>query len=78
MTRAARPRPPRAGDPYGIGPIGTIIGPLLSVLGLVLTTAALQGASAHTSLLCSPMQRGRRPRWRPRWRATRTTCRRTP
>lgn len=36
MTRAARPRPPRAGDPYGIGPIGTIIGPLLSVLGLVL------------------------------------------
>ncbi len=36
MTRAARPRPPRAGDPYGIGPIGTIAAPVLSIVGLLL------------------------------------------
>jgi Tol biopolymer transport system component len=36
MTRAARPRPPRAGDPYGVGPIGTILAPLLSIVGLLL------------------------------------------
>ncbi len=36
MTRAARSRPPRAGDPYGIGPIGTIAAPLLSMVGLLL------------------------------------------
>jgi dipeptidyl aminopeptidase/acylaminoacyl peptidase len=42
MTRIAKPRvapdaaPPRASDPYGIGPVGTLIAPILSVLGLVL------------------------------------------
>lgn len=36
MTRAARPRPPRAGDPYGVGPIGNLLAPLLSIVGLVL------------------------------------------
>jgi Tol biopolymer transport system component len=36
VTRAARPRPPRTGDPYGVGPIGTLLAPLLSVVGLVL------------------------------------------
>ena len=36
MTRVARSRPPRAGDPYGIGPIGTIAAPLLSIVGLLL------------------------------------------
>ena len=36
MTRAARPRPPRTGDPYGVGPIGTILPPVLSLIGLVL------------------------------------------
>lgn len=36
MTRAAAPGPPRARDPYGIGPVGSFIGPALSVLGLVL------------------------------------------
>ena len=36
MTRVARPRPPRAGDPYGVGPIGTILAPVLSIVGLLL------------------------------------------
>ncbi|MDF2734925.1 MAG: amidohydrolase [Chloroflexota bacterium] len=36
MTRAARSRPPRAGDPYGIGPIDTVAAPLLSIVGLLL------------------------------------------
>ncbi len=36
MTRAVRSRPPRAGDPYGIGPIGTVAAPLLSIVGLLL------------------------------------------
>jgi Tol biopolymer transport system component len=36
MTRAAQSRPPRAGDPYGVGPIGTILAPVLSVVGLLL------------------------------------------
>ncbi len=36
MTRAARSRPPRTGDPYGVGPIGTILAPILSVIGLLL------------------------------------------
>ena len=36
MTRAARPRPPRTGDPYGVGPIGTVLAPVLSVIGLLL------------------------------------------
>ncbi len=32
----APPRPPRASDPYGIGPVGSLIAPVISVLGLVL------------------------------------------
>ena len=36
MTRVARPRPPRASDPYGVGPIGTILAPVLSIVGLLL------------------------------------------
>lgn len=36
MTRAARPRPPRTGDPYGVGPIGTVVPPALSLIGLIL------------------------------------------
>ena len=36
MTRAARTRPPRSGDPYGVGPIGTILAPVLSLGGLLL------------------------------------------
>jgi len=36
VTRVARPRPPRAGDPYGVGPIGTILAPVLSIVGLLL------------------------------------------
>ncbi len=36
MTRPARPRPPRAGDPYGLGPIGAILAPVLSIVGLLL------------------------------------------
>jgi dipeptidyl aminopeptidase/acylaminoacyl peptidase len=45
MTRVAKPRaagpgpsaaPPRARDPYGIGPVGSWIAPVLSGLGLVL------------------------------------------
>ncbi len=35
MTRAVGPRPPRVGDPYGLGPIGSLIAPGLSVLGLL-------------------------------------------
>lgn len=36
MTRAVRPDPPRARDPYGVGPIGGWLAPGLSVLGLLL------------------------------------------
>jgi Tol biopolymer transport system component len=36
VTRAARSRPPRAGDPYGVGPIGTVLAPVLSLVGLLL------------------------------------------
>jgi Tol biopolymer transport system component len=36
MARAVRPGPPRARDPYGIGPVGTVLAPALSVIGLVL------------------------------------------
>jgi hypothetical protein len=36
MTRAVRSRPPRAGDPYGLGPIGTVAAPVLSIVGLLL------------------------------------------
>ena len=47
MTRQVRPNPPRARDPYGIGPLGSSIAPILSVVGLVvigiLTLNLLQG-----------------------------------
>ncbi len=36
MTRATSPRPPRARDPYGLGPVGSFGGPLLSIIGLVI------------------------------------------
>jgi Tol biopolymer transport system component len=36
MTRPISPPPPRARDPYGIGPVGSLVGPALSILGLVL------------------------------------------
>lgn len=36
MSRAARPGPRRAVDPYGIGPLGSLMAPLASVVGLVL------------------------------------------
>jgi dipeptidyl aminopeptidase/acylaminoacyl peptidase len=36
MTRAARSRPPRSGDPYGVGPIATVLAPVLSLVGLLL------------------------------------------
>lgn len=35
MTRQVRARPPRVRDPYGIGPVGTAAGPILSVIGLL-------------------------------------------
>jgi Tol biopolymer transport system component len=36
MTRAAKPRSAKARDPYGIGPVGSMIGPIGSIIGLVL------------------------------------------
>jgi Tol biopolymer transport system component len=36
MTRAVRPRSAKARDPYGIGPVSSMIGPIGSVIGLVL------------------------------------------
>jgi dipeptidyl aminopeptidase/acylaminoacyl peptidase len=36
VTRSAPPRPPRARDPYGLGPVGSYVGPALSVIGLML------------------------------------------
>ena len=36
MTRDVRTTPPRAGDPYGIGPIGSLVAPIASVVGLIL------------------------------------------
>ncbi|HUP55103.1 MAG TPA: hypothetical protein VM408_06315 [Methylomirabilota bacterium] len=36
MTRAAHPRPPRSGDPYGLAPLGTMLAPVLSIVGLLL------------------------------------------
>ncbi len=35
-TRSAPARTPRARDPYGIGPVGSALGPILSIVGLVL------------------------------------------
>jgi Tol biopolymer transport system component len=36
MTKSAGVRPPRAGDPYGLGPVGSWLAPVLSIIGLVL------------------------------------------
>lgn len=36
MTRAARPGPRGARDPFGIGPVGTLITPILSMVGLLI------------------------------------------
>lgn len=36
MTRAVKPPSPRARDPYGIGPVGSAIGPIASLVGLVI------------------------------------------
>jgi len=36
MTRASKARPPRAGDPYGLGPVGSFLAPLLSIVGLII------------------------------------------
>jgi Tol biopolymer transport system component len=35
VTRVTSSRPPRTRDPYGIGPVGSVAGPVLSVIGLV-------------------------------------------
>jgi dipeptidyl aminopeptidase/acylaminoacyl peptidase len=47
MTRQVRSRPPRARDPYGVGPVGSWIAPVASVVGLIvvglLTLSLLQG-----------------------------------
>lgn len=36
MTRPVRSDPPRARDPYGVGPVGTWLAPALSIVGLLL------------------------------------------
>jgi Tol biopolymer transport system component len=36
MTRPVRPNPPRARDPYGVGPLGSWLAPVLSIVGLLL------------------------------------------
>ena len=36
MTRLIGPNPPGAGDPYGVGPVGTWVAPTLSIVGLLL------------------------------------------
>lgn len=36
MTRSARSRPPRSGDPYGIGPIASFLAPGLAIVGLLI------------------------------------------
>lgn len=36
MSRVTQSRPPRARDPYGIGPVGSYAGPALSIVGLIL------------------------------------------
>jgi Tol biopolymer transport system component len=53
MVRQVRPGPPRARDPYGIGPIGSVLAPALSIVGLVLigiiTINLLSGAAPFGS-----------------------------
>ncbi len=36
MTRSMRARPPRSGYPFGVGPVGSWLAPMASVIGLVL------------------------------------------
>jgi len=36
MTRAVKPTSEKARDPYGIGPVGSLVGPIASVVGLIL------------------------------------------
>ena len=36
MTRPVRPSPPRAGDPYGLGIVGSFLAPVLAIVGLLL------------------------------------------
>jgi dipeptidyl aminopeptidase/acylaminoacyl peptidase len=36
MTRPVRPNPPRAGDPYGLGIIGSFLAPALAIVGLLI------------------------------------------
>jgi Tol biopolymer transport system component len=36
MTRAAKPRSAKARDPYGVGPMGSLVAPIASVVGLIL------------------------------------------
>jgi len=47
MTRQVRSDPPRARDPYGVGPLGSWLAPVLSIVGLLLigivTLNLLQG-----------------------------------
>ncbi len=47
MSGPAKARPPRASDPYGVGPVGSWIAPVLAIVGLLLiavvTLNLLQG-----------------------------------
>ena len=36
MTRPARSSPPRAGDPYGLGTVGSFVAPVLAIVGLLI------------------------------------------
>jgi Tol biopolymer transport system component len=40
MTRPVRPGPPRAGDPYGIGIVGSYLAPALAIVGLLIVSIA--------------------------------------
>ena len=40
MTRPARARPPRAGDPYGLGIVGSFLAPGLAIVGLLIVSIA--------------------------------------
>ena len=43
MTRETRAGTPRVGDPYGLGPVGTILPPVLAVVGLVIVAIVTYG-----------------------------------
>lgn len=40
MTRRVRPGPPRAGDPYGLGIVGSFLAPALAIVGLLIVSIA--------------------------------------